>query len=316
MCDRQKFQAGIVKSPSTVNLSASEHGYWHGYRTDRAMNQTAQANLAAQSDLVEAPINYLGESDVKPVTYIPELGADVTRRDGRIDEHVVPIRNGRPKAETFTIEKEGFVFVEHRSAVADFYDDAEVEAVYYPETAEIVKAATGAAHVVVFDHTVRASTEETRVEKLVREPVRMAHNDYTDRSAPQRVRDLLPADEAEKRLAGRFAVVQVWRPIGAPVQRSPLAICDAQSIATEDLKVTELRYGNRVGEVLQLAYNPAHAWYYFPKMTRDEALVFKCYDSLTDGRARYTAHSAFEHPDTPPTAPERESIEMRTFAFY
>jgi hypothetical protein len=65
-----------------------------------------------------------------------------------------------------------------------------------------------------------------------------------------------------------------------------------------------------------MAYNPAHDWYYFPEMTRDEALVFKCYDSLTDGRARYTAHSAFEHPDTPPAAPERESIEMRTFAFY
>jgi hypothetical protein len=280
------------------------------------MDQAAQAASTAQNDIVEAAINYLGESDVKPVTYIPELGADVTRRDGRIEEHIVPIRNGRPKAGTFTIENEGFVFVQHRSAVRDFYDDAEVEAVYYPETAEIVKAATGAAHVVVFDHTIRASTEETRVEKLVREPVRMAHNDYTDRSAPQRIRDLLPADEAEARLARRFAVVQVWRPIGAPVQRTPLAICNAQSIAEDDLKVTELRYGDRVGEVLQMAYNPAHDWYYFPEMTRDEALVFKCYDSLTDGRARYTAHSAFEHPNTPPAAPERESIEMRTFAFY
>jgi hypothetical protein len=280
------------------------------------MDQAAQAASTAQNDIVEAAINYLGESDVKPVTYIPELGADVTRRDGRIEEHIVPIRNGRPLAADFTIEREGFVFVHHHSAVRDFYDDAEVEAVYYPETAEIVKAATGAEHVVVFDHTVRASTEETRVERLVREPVRMAHNDYTDRSAPQRIRDLLPADEAEARLARRFAVVQVWRPIGAPVQRTPLAICNAQSIAEDDLKVTELRYGDRVGEVLQMAYNPAHDWYYFPEMTRDEALVFKCYDSLTDGRARYTAHSAFEHPNTPPAAPERESIEMRTFAFY
>lgn len=280
------------------------------------MDDAATVARASQGDAIEAAINYLGRSDVRPVTYIPRMGTDVTRRDGAIEEHRVTIRNGRPEIDDFTIEREGFVFVHRRSAVRDFYDDAEVEAVYYPETAEIVKAATGAAHVVVFDHTIRASTDKTRAERSVREPVRMAHNDYTDRSAPQRIRDLLPADEAEARLAGRYAVVQVWRPIGAPVLRSPLAICDARSIAADDLKVTELRYEDRVGEVLQLAYNPAHSWYYFPEMTRDEALVFKCYDSLTDGRARFTAHSAFEHPHTPATAPERESIEMRTFAFY
>lgn len=278
------------------------------------MNEAARATT--HDEAIEAAINYLGNSDARPVTYIPEAGTDTTRRDGRIEEHRVPIRNGRPRIDSFTIEREGFVFVHHRSAVRDFYDDAEVEAVHYPETAEIVKAATGAAHVVVFDHTIRASAEQTRAEKAVREPVRMAHNDYTDRSAPQRIRDFLPADEAEARLSGRYAVVQVWRPIGAPVQRMPLAICDARSIAEDDLKVTELRYRDRVGEVLQLAFNPEHSWYYFPEMTRDEALVFKCYDSLTDGRARFTAHSAFEHPHTPADAPQRESIEMRTFAFY
>jgi len=280
------------------------------------MDDAVRAAETVPGNTVEAAINYLGDSDVPPVTYIPRMGTDVTRRDGLIVPHTVAIRDGRPRSERFTIEREGFVFVHRPSTVRDFYDDAEVKAVYYPETAEIVKAATGATQVVVFDHTIRASTLETRAARSVREPVQMAHNDYTERSAPQRIRDFLPADEAEARLAGRYAVVQTWRPIGAPVIRKPLAICDAQSIAEDDLKVTELRYEDRVGEVLQLAFNPAHAWYYFPEMTRDEALVFKCYDSLSDGRARFTAHSAFEHPDTPAAAPERESIEMRTFAFY
>ncbi|MDH3234311.1 MAG: methyltransferase [Alphaproteobacteria bacterium] len=280
------------------------------------MENTAQTTPAAQSDVVEAPVNFVVDTGALPVTHIPLPGADVATRDGRFEAHVVAIRNGRPKSDTFEIEREGFVFAHHRSAVRDFYDEADVRSVYYPETAALVKAATGAAHVVVFDHTIRASTEATRAAKSVREPVRIAHNDYTDRSAPQRVRDLLPPDEAEARLSGRFAVVQVWRPIGAPVQRTPLAICDAQSIAEDDLKVTELRYQDRVGEVLQLAFNPRHSWYYFPEMTRDEALVFKCFDTLTDGRARFTAHSAFDDPSTPANAPERESIEMRTFAFY
>jgi len=265
---------------------------------------------------IESGINYLIDSDEKPVTSIPQVGSVATSRVGQFQEHKVQIRDGRPSAGSFAIEKEGFVFMRHRSEVSDFYDDAQVRAVYYPETAALVKQATGAKHVVVFDHTIRADTEATRQAKSVREPVRVAHNDYTDRSAPQRVHDLLPEAEAKERLSGRFAVVQVWRPIGAPVERMPLAICDAQSIADDELKVTELRYEDRVGEVLQLAYGPAHRWYYFPKMTRDEALVFKCFDTLKDGRARFTAHSAFDDPTTPPTAPERESMEMRTFAFY
>jgi len=277
------------------------------------MNEAAPT---IEDDAVEAQINYVVDGGERLVTYIPRHGAETARRDGRFEQRRVSIRNGRPHAGGFAIEREGFVFVDHRSAMRDFYDDAEVKSVYYPETAAIVKQATGAAHVVVFDHTIRADTEATRVAKSVREPVRMAHNDYTDRSAPQRIRDFLPAEEAEARLSGRFAVVQTWRPIGAPVRRLPLAICDARSIARGDLKETELRYKDRVGEVLQLAFNPEHRWYYFPEMTRDEALVFKCYDSLTDGRARFTAHSAFDDPNTPPTAPERESIEMRTFAFY
>jgi hypothetical protein len=130
------------------------------------------------------------------------------------------------------------------------------------------------------------------------------------------VRDQLPAAEAEALLRRRFAVIQVWRPIGAPVLQAPLAICDAQSIAPEDLIETDLKYQDRTGEVLQLAFNPDHRWYYFPDMERNEAMVFKCYDSLTDGRSRFTAHTAFDDPNSPPDAPERVSIESRALAFF
>jgi hypothetical protein len=51
-------------------------------------------------------------------------------------------------------------------------------------------------------------------------------------------------------------------------------------------------------------------------MKRDEALVFKTYDSLDDGRARWTAHTAFDDPTSPPNARPRESIEIRTRAFF
>jgi hypothetical protein len=135
------------------------------------------------------------------------------------------------------------------------------------------------------------------------------HNDYTEWSG------LLP-DEAEKLLAHRFAIIQVWRAINLPIQSNPLAIADARSLAPEDLIRAERRYPHRVGETYRIRHNPAHRWFYFPEMRRDEALVFKVYDSAKDGRARFTAHSSFNDPNTPAGAPPRQSIEARTLAFF
>jgi hypothetical protein len=144
----------------------------------------------------------------------------------------------------------------------------------------------------------------------------MVHNDYTDKSGPQRVRDLLPAPEAEARLKRRFVEINVWRPIKGPVQAWPLALADAQSIAPADVIPADLIYADRTGEILYGIYNPAHRWNYFPRMAREEAVLIKCFDSLTDGRARFSLHTAFEDPTTPANAPPRESIEIRTLAFF
>ena len=100
------------------------------------------------------------------------------------------------------------------------------------------------------------------------------------------------------------------------VLSNPLAIADARSLEMKDLIAAERRYPDRVGETYQIAYNPEHEWYYFPMMLRDEAIVFKVYDSKKDGRARFTAHTAFVDPTTPADAPPRQSIEIRTLAFF
>jgi hypothetical protein len=169
--------------------------------------------------------------------------------------------------------------------------------------------------VVIFDHTLRSGDEGEREAKLIREPVLSAHNDYTEWSGPQRVREIL-LDEAEALLARRFAIIQVWRAINQPIRTNPLAIADAKSVAVEDWLVAERRYPHRVGQTYRLKYNPNHRWFYFPEMRRDEALVFKVYESEKDGRARFTAHTSFEDPKSPPNAPPRQSIEVRAFAFF
>ena len=56
-------------------------------------------------------------------------------------------------------------------------------------------------------------------------------------------------------------------------------------------------------------------WYYTKGMTAEEAYVFVCYDSRKD-RARFTPHTGFVDPTTPPDALPRHSIETRAFVFW
>jgi hypothetical protein len=167
----------------------------------------------------------------------------------------------------------------------------------------------------VFDHTLRTADDAAREARKIREVVPRVHNDYTEWSGPQRVRDLLP-DEADALLRRRFAIIQVWRPIRYPVETFPLAICDARTLSAENLVISERRYPDRVGQTYAITYNPDQVWYWFPHMRRDEALVFKTYESLDDGRARWTAHTAFHDATAAPEARPRESIEIRTLAFF
>src|SRR5918996_272371 len=265
---------------------------------------------------IEAMLNYSVDTGEKPASYggISSAEAD-KKRTGKYQEHKMPIYDGRAVADKLSLDREGFIFVRHETKVKDFYDETEVRSIYYPEIEKLVKEASGAKRVLVFDHTLRSADSATREAKQISGPVRNAHNDYTEWSGPQRVRDLLP-DEAEELLKRRFAVVQVWRPIRNPVQREPLAIADARTIGTKELFPSARVYPDRVGEVYHCAFNPEHRWYYFSNMQRNEAVVFKTFDSIKDGRARWTAHTAFDDPNSPEDAPPRESIEMRTLAFF
>ena len=194
-----------------------------------------------------------------------------------------------------------FVLTRHDSAVTDFYDEAQVRRVYYPEMERLVAAMTGAGKVVVFDHTIRVADDRKRAARKARDPVKRVHNDFTERSAPQRVRDLLPPDEAEARLAGRYASINVWRPIVGPVETKPLVVCGYPSLDSRDLVAAERHYPDgRIGGIYMLAFNPSQRWFYFPAMATDEAVLLKCFDSLTDGTARWTAHGSFDPPAPPP----------------
>ena len=91
---------------------------------------------------------------------------------------------------------------------------------------------------------------------------------------------------------------------------------DPRTSTDEDFLAMKLKYRERTGEIFVLRYSPKHEWYYFPWMESKHAILLKTYDSETDGRARFTGHSAFEDPNSPASPQQQESIEIQTMAFF
>ena len=166
----------------------------------------------------------------------------------------------------------------HHHTNVDFYDDGERETPYERETETLIRQATGANWVIVFDHTLRAGDDGTRAERAVREPVQMVHNEYTDRSARQRLRDLVGEAQAEDLMNGRFAIMNVWRGNRQTVESMPLAFADTRTIDPADLIPVERRSDDRVGEIQHLVHNPDQHWYYLPQIDPNEAILIKCID--------------------------------------
>lgn len=277
-------------------------------------------NLATQTGShVDARLLYLKDSSERSVSYTFEPPPGVPWRSGQNIEVSMPVHDGRSLEGRLSLDREGFAFVRHPSAVSDFHDAAAIKGAYFEESARLVRGITGASKVVTFDYNLRHAAAPGRDSTGISQPVRRVHNDFTADSGLRRARDELLArgENAERLLKYRFAIINVWRPIRGPVQDSPLAVCDARTVDPQDLVVSDLVYRDRVGHTYAVAYNAKHRWFYFPKMRVDEALLIKSFDSETGGgTARFAPHTAFDDPSSPPGAAPRESIEVRTLALF
>ncbi|HXW84932.1 MAG TPA: CmcJ/NvfI family oxidoreductase [Candidatus Binataceae bacterium] len=275
---------------------------------------TANAELSS-GRAVETSLNYLGDVTEPLFTYAYDAPPGQPKSNVRFAPYPATIHDARALPAGASVDREGFALLKHRTAVTDFYDENQIRDIYNPECKRLMKAALGAARVQVFDHIVRNAARSKPGENTIKEYAGAVHNDYTTKSGPQRLRDLLPA-EADALSRERFAILNLWRPIRGPVLHQPLAVCDARSIEPGDLVTNARIYPDRRGEIQAVRHRPTHRWYYYSAMQPDEAILLKCYDSAEDGRARFTAHTAFKDPATPPGAPLRESIEIRALVFF
>lgn len=231
----------------------------------------------------------------------------------------MPFYDGWDRAKEFSEDKHGFALKDFKASFDGSWEDEEaVRSKFYPEIVELVKKETGATRVLVFDHTIRTAANQAK--KLTQEsntsqraPVMLVHCDYTAESGPVRVRQLLP-EEGEELLKKRVAFINVWKPLNV-VEERPLAMCDVESSLPEDFFKLYLRYRDRTGENYVLRHQDRHKWYYFPGMTPDKVIFLKTYDSDKQ-RAQFVGHTAFEDPTSAKDAKIRESVEIRTIAFF
>ena len=275
---------------------------------------TVQTQIRAAA--TTAVLNFLKPMQERPrsLQYEPEPG--VPQRNAEDEAHVVEIQDARPLAGRLSLDVEGFEYLRAPNSFAAFDDDAAIRSFYYPKVQRQLAAATGARQVLAFDHNVRNAARAASGEAGIRGPVPRTHNDFTARSGRERALAELAARGLDASLLdGRFAIVNLWRPIGRTVEKWPLALVDARTLGEGDLVATDLVYRDRVGETYSLGFSAGQKWHYFPQLAPDEAILIKGYDSAEDV-ARFTAHSAFEDPQSPADAPERESIEVRALVIY
>ena len=264
-------------------------------------------------DAIQAQIGYLVDTGEKPTFFQSYEPGVPTQHTGTRELRPMFVRDGRTMGETFTLARNGFTLVEQKSAVTDFYDDDQLRDIYDREVEALVKREMGASRVMVFDHTRRSSDQSIRASRNARDPAGVAHTDYTDWSAAKRLGEIAPDADPKK----RFAIVNVWRSIGGTIECWPLALCDGRAVDTGTMRAVQRRTVDRVGESRHSTFDARHRWIYFPRMTMDEAIILKNYDTIDDGHtARLALHVSFDDPTSPRDARPRESLETRTFVFF
>jgi hypothetical protein len=263
---------------------------------------------------VETRVNYIGAMSVRPRYYANDHSRDVLALEG----HAIEVTDARGLRPAPSLAREGFVLVEHESAVEDFRDREQVAARHPPEIERLLRDLSGADAVVVNGPGVlrfgEKSAESGQLDNS--RPARFIHIDVSDATAAAFAERARPPGRAIR----RFAHYNVWRTFSPPPQDVPLALCDARSVAPADLVAADAVF-DVAGqpewsfEGLVVRYSAAHRWYYYSRMTRSEVLVFKTHDSMSDAPSQ-VPHVAFDDPTCPPNVPPRSSIEMRGIAYW
>lgn len=303
--------AAPLNAIAAHNLSSSS-------RIEAAGHVKNDSSYIPRGDTV-VTLNYFRppEDGSVPFNFVEKPPAGQPQRNFGDFNVQAPITDIRGRESEYTLDKDAFEVVSGvpPSAEKEFVDDESIKKNYYPEVEKLIlDQVPGSNKVFLFDHTIRRSNPNAP-----RNPVTRVHIDQTVKSATQRVHHHLP-EEAEKLLAGRYRIINIWRPLNGPVQATPLGFASSSTLKDEDVIPVEHRYPDRTGETAGIRYNEGQKWHYLSGMKNDERLFLECFDSEslkpgTKVQGGRVPHTAFTDPRTPEGAVQRDSIEVRALVF-
>ena len=235
------------------------------------------------------------------------------------------------------MDKLGLSLAYCESKCRNFYDSAEVEAVFYPEMEKLLLAFfPGATDALVYNHDVfnkdyqgdRSEDQEAKNPGVNTYSSRV-HNDLNDNSGRLRCRELLVSNlrnfgreqhyteaEADAKMSRRFMSINLAKPMET-VGQYPFVLCAWPSFAHQPYINNYRIYDDRVGETTRFTNSPDHEWYWFPQQKPNEVSMLKCYDSITDGSvSRWSFHTACKDPTAPEDAPCRKNLVVRSYVFF
>lgn len=278
--------------------------------------------MPTTSHAFQAELSYLVPDGKRPVQYAFEPPPGEPWESGHFEARSVLLGDARTLPGDTSIDCEGFERRDAPTALGNYHDADEVRRIYYPELESLAISVTGGHRAYVFDHLVRERAHDagrlnfgrsTRGQTAA--PNGRVHTDYTEQSGRRRL-ELVLSDAQPAGPIQRYCIINIWRSLRGPVLDTPLAVCDARSVGSDDLIEADVRYPRRTGEIHLARYSPSHRWWYYSALDRHEALVFKQYDSQREGVARFVPHAAFSHPHAPAGALPRISIEARCLVVY
>lgn len=275
--------------------------------------QEPTAGSTVPRGTVHATLNFYkpAQDGSPPHNYVEKQPEGQPQRNFGDNPAQIRVHDARGKESQFNLDKHAFATLQnhpHNPAI-DWHDDASIKRHYYPEVERILlnEIPGSPNRILLFDHTVRRAEPNAH-----RAPVTRAHIDQTPKSAAQRVDFHLP-EEAEKLKAGRYRIINVWRPLNGAVETHPLAFANSQTVPDDDMVPVEHRYPDRSGETAAIRHNEAHEWWYWSGIGDDERILLQCYDS--ERPMNRVPHSAFVDPRSTERSKPRESIEVRALVF-
>jgi len=258
--------------------------------------------------LTQATVNYHIKSDAPQAFRFDVDGIIGNLISPELVTTPVSVQDVRDTSLQIDFDTDGITFAHARTKIENFNTGTDWAEQYDEELRSLLINRIEAKEVIVFDHTVRLDDPDA-----TRRPARNAHNDYSKAGAVQRLIDLVGEEKAHEYREGSYGFVNIWRPIEHKIVSSPLGFIRPRSMGADDWMKIELIYPDRLGQILGVAANENHEWFYMSEMTPDEVAIFNIYDNT--GRP-HLAHSALDLPGDANVTVPRKSIESRTLVRY